>query len=155
MRCGILSAVEGLRQRIAASAAALGVSASDVVRVYSPEYFLDSMESGRTYLAVFLQDVTIDDEEIPSHLRKTVSVRAAICRKVNTLDCPELDSVVNTFEAFQNMLSHFQHWQDSAGYDYALTSAKSAGFLDDEALTSAGVAMCGFDLEIQTLVNIE
>lgn len=149
----IIDAVESLKNELKKEASTLGIAADYIKRTYSPSKFVEEMEQGVSYLAVYFQNnVEIEREELRAGAGITIPIRLGVCKKIGAVKNEQIDPAVNIYETLQNRLIS-EHWQWEGGKGvYTLEEATPAVIVDPDFLEQLLVVFCAIDIKI-SIVN--
>lgn len=164
------------------TASQIGIDPENVQVTWNPEFTISELAAGPEFLVIFLQDCTVDQEDIRAGVTKTLSFRVAILKKIQTISNQNIQSAVECFENLQNFLTGFRSWtstesepapengqesesapengQESESEPesetetqlFTVTKVTAAGIVEPETLTQYLTVECGLDLEAETFV---
>lgn len=164
------------------TAAQIGITPENVIETWNPEFTISELTEGLVFLVIFLQDCSVDQEELRAGITKTLSFRVAILKKIPEISNSEIQPAVECFERLQNFLTGFRSWTSSEpvnesesepenGFEpeaeneselepesenetqlFTVTKVTTAGIVDPDTLTQYLTVECGLDLEAETFV---
>lgn len=95
------------------TAAQIGITPENVIETWNPEFTISELTQGLVFLVIFLQDCSVDQEELRAGITKTLSFRVAILKKIPEISNSEIQPAVECFERLQNFLTGFRSWTSS------------------------------------------
>lgn len=150
MNLTLLDCLESLLSRLREAGAMWGIPSENILRTYSPEGFVTTMEENRPYLVLYLQDCDLDEETVQAGIMRKIALRIAVLSKIPSLTNEWMDPMLNIFERVQNWLIQFLQWKSERQY-YTITKKETAEVVNAEALDRL-VFLCAVDLDVETLV---